>query len=183
VLVAKPGHSAGAPPSSSGTSSTSSTSSAPVAQTARYTSPGGIAVVGPVGWTADDSAGNPNVRDYVAPNGTRKNGVAFRIGIGDIHKIATIQDDVAGARSFLDTTQSLTDVHIMPTKYVTFLGSQAADIEYTAVNDVGVSIHVIERVWLRFGTPLELILYTKSTLWLQYRPVFDQLTSSATLTS
>ena len=179
VLLAKPGHSAGAHGSSGSSSSSSSTSSAPVAPTARYTAPGGITVVGPAGWTADTSSGNTNIRDFVAPNGTRLNGAYFRIGIASAN--TTIEAAVAGAQSYLTTVAPLKNVRITSTTYVTFFGTPAADIEYTAVRTSGIATHGIERLWDHNGKTLELTLTANASLWQKYRPVFDQLTASATV--
>ncbi|PZS18338.1 MAG: hypothetical protein DLM57_06565 [Pseudonocardiales bacterium] len=165
----------------SGSSSSVSRSSAVPASTTRYAAPGGLSVLGPQGWTPDGSAGIPNVRDYVAPGAANHDvGTYFRIGIGNPDPKPSMAAETQATISYLTSPDNpYHDVQIVQALPGDFLGVASSDIEFVGTSRQGVARHVLERLWIAGGVTREIVLNATSDTFDRYRPVFDQLVSSA----
>ena len=146
-----------------------------------YSGPGGVQVTAPKGWQPDDSAGIANVADYDAPGENRDHGTYFRIGIGNPRPTATIRSEERGAIDFLNSSRNLyTHTQVLDVHYLTFLDSDAVDIEYVGTNSMHVVRHVRERLWIGGGVTREIILNAPAAQWHRRAPLFDRLVGSAT---
>jgi serine/threonine protein kinase len=147
-----------------------------------YTGPGGVQVTAPKGWHLDTSAGIANISDYVAPRQDRDHGTYFRIGIGNPRPEPTIRREARSAIDFLKSPRNAyTDVHVVDVKYLTFLGSDAVDIEYVGTNSAHVARHVRERLWISGGVTREISVNAPAGRWHRRMRLFDRLVGSATI--
>jgi eukaryotic-like serine/threonine-protein kinase len=157
----------------------SAATSKAVTATVEYSAPGGISVALPPGWRRDASAGIANIADYLAPGAAgRSTGSYVRLGIGNPAPSADLSAEARSAKSFLDTSGLYSGVRVLSTRYLTFLGSAAVDIEFVARNQNGVPRHVRERLWHMSGVTLELQLNAATDEWARLESVFGDLVAT-----
>jgi hypothetical protein len=119
--------------------------------TQRYSAPGPVTVIAPAGWV--NHSGQVDVQDFNPPGSTNlPNSPYMRIGISDRHPKSTMKAEADATASAILHSPGYTNVKIVSHRMCRFLGTDAADFEYTGVNRFGVPRHGIERRWIRDGT-------------------------------
>jgi hypothetical protein len=132
--------------------------------TQRYSSPGPVTVIGPAGW-ANHSA-EVDVQDFNPPRSTNlANSPYMRIGIVNRHPKNTMKAEADAAATAILHSPGYTNVKIVSQHRCRFLGTDAADFEYTGVSGLGVPRHGIERRWIRDGTTRTLEYATPASQW------------------
>jgi hypothetical protein len=129
-----------------------------------YSAPGPVTVNGPARW-ANHSA-EVDVQDFNPPGSTDlPNAPYMRIGIANRHPQSTMKAEAEATATAILRSPGYTNVKILSQRLCRFLGTDAADFEYTGVNAFGVQRHGIERRWIRDRTTRTLEYATPASQW------------------
>jgi tetratricopeptide (TPR) repeat protein len=132
--------------------------------TQRYSGPGPVTVIGPAGWA--NNSGEVDVQDFNPPGSTNlATSPYMRIGIANRHPKSSMKAEADATALAIIHTPGYRNVKIVSQRLCRFLGTNAADFEYTGVSDFGVPRHGIERRWTRDGTTRTLEYATPASQW------------------
>ncbi len=148
---------------------------------ASYTSPGGLSVEAPTGWTENDFFEVPRTAEFV-DGGDYYADAYFHIGVGTDNPNADWQTEVEHSRQFLMTNSRYHDIQVDPAVAVDFRNAaNAVDIAFTETNLHGVRRHAVERLWEENGIVYIIQLNAPAADWSAYSPIFTTMTQSCSV--